>query len=115
MPNSAGVGAEVPVAPAYASRVFTSELERRDLRAATAALTRDACFLTRDATAINGREEIRVVLAQLIARRPLFQIEPYSLLSLGDLVLARERWTMHFQVEAAAPLREATNTTLLLR
>lgn len=117
MSSSADAAAStaVPLAPGHVSRAFARALELGDLKAATTALTRDACFLTRDATAINGREQIRAVLAQLIARRPRFHVVPHGLLSFGDLVLASERWEINFQAEGAAPLRESTSATLLLR
>lgn len=90
-------------------------MEAGDLKTATAGFTRDGCFLTRDATAINGRERIAEVLGQWVDRRPQFRIEPASLLVLGDLVLANERWTMCFQPDGSSALREETSATLLLR
>jgi ketosteroid isomerase-like protein len=94
---------------------FVGALEEGDLAAGTAMFARQACFLTRDATAIHGREQIGAILAQMIDRRPRFHVEPRSLLDLGDLVLARERWTMRFQPGGAGAFEESTDATLLLR
>lgn len=105
----------VAPAPAQASRLLVRALEAGDLDSATARFSREACFLTRDGTAINGREQIRGVLAQLIARRPRFQVAPSSMLILGDLILASEGWRMEFQAEGIERREEATNPTLLLR
>lgn len=104
-----------PPSPGQASRALVKAIEAGDLDTAGARFSREACFLTRDGTAVNGRDQIRGVLAQLIARRPRFHVAPNSMLSLGDLVLASERWTMEFQAGGSKSLQEATSPTLLLR
>jgi uncharacterized protein (TIGR02246 family) len=101
--------------PGQTSRALVRAVEAGDLDSAAARFSREGCFLTRDGTAVNGRDQIRGVLAQLIARRPRFHVAPNSMLALGDLVLANERWRMEFQAEGAKRREESTSPTLLLR
>jgi ketosteroid isomerase-like protein len=103
----------LPSTPEQALRSFAEALGSCDLDAATYCFARDACFLTRDATLIHGREEIRGILAQLIAMRLQVQVEQRSMLPLGDVALSSERWRMRFG--AAAPFEQISQATIVLR
>lgn len=71
---------------------FTSAISRGRLDAAVRCLTRDACLVTPDATAIHGREAIAGVLAQLIDARAEVSVDVTAVLRAGDVALAHERW-----------------------
>lgn len=86
-----------------------------NLEAASACFTRDACLLTQDATAIHGREHIRPLLAQLIARRTRIAVEQSTLLSAGDVALVRERWTIQIDAAEGARFEQSCSPTLVLR
>ena len=71
---------------------FAGAISAGDLDAATACFARDGCLITPDATAIYGRERIRPVLLQLIARRTEITVELSHRVGSGEVVLAHERW-----------------------
>lgn len=87
------------IAPEAPTRIACLALPRLigagNLEAATGCFARNACLLTPDATAIHDREQIRPVLAQLIARRIQIEVEHSNVLVAGDVAFARERWLMN--------------------
>jgi ketosteroid isomerase-like protein len=105
------------VAPLHreaSSRLLAGALNCGDLDAAAACFARDACLITPDATAVETRERIRPVLAQMIARRTEIVVELSSAIAAGDVVLLRERW----RVRAGEPggrVEETLDPTLVLR
>jgi ketosteroid isomerase-like protein len=86
-----------------------------DLETAAACFCRDACLLTPDATAIHGRDHIRPVLAQLIARHVRIEVEQSNLLEAGDVAFARELWRVSAQGSAASRFEEVCSPLLVLR
>lgn len=85
-----------------------------DLEAAAACFARDGCLITPDATVIHGRDWIRPILAQLIARRIEVVVEQSLVIDGGDVRLARERWKVRTGVEAAR-IVQVLHPTLVLR
>ena len=81
-------------APDATSRAFLNALNRGDLEAASACFARHGCLITPDATAVHGREEVRPLLAQLIARRARIEADLSSAVAAGDVVVVRERWRL---------------------
>jgi ketosteroid isomerase-like protein len=77
-----------------ACRRFAEALGNRDLDRATRCFARGACLITPDHTAIYGRERIRPLLAQMIARRTRIAIEASAILAVGDMAVAAERWSI---------------------
>jgi ketosteroid isomerase-like protein len=77
-----------------AARRFIDALGRRELGPAVNCFGREGCLITPDQTAIHGRERIRPVLSQMIARRTAVIVEESFVLCAGDLALASERWTI---------------------
>jgi ketosteroid isomerase-like protein len=73
-----------------------------------------ASFFTPDATAIRGREEIRAVLAQLIASSAKIRVDGQSMLTAGEMALSIQRWTMR-SGGAEVPFVQTSNATVLLR
>ncbi len=94
---------------------FVHTLNIGDLNMATACFARDACLITPDATAVYGRDRIRPVLAQLIARRTEIRVDSSSVVLAGDVALACERWTIRSVGVEGAHFEQALNPTLVLR
>lgn len=105
----------LPSTPEQALLSFVEALDSCDLDAAAVCLARDACFLTRDATLIHGREEIRGILAQLIAMRFKVQVEQRSMLPLGDVSISSERWKMRVATADGASFEQTSQATVVLR
>jgi uncharacterized protein (TIGR02246 family) len=80
--------------PERALASFTAALGRRDLHGATACFTREGCLITPDGTAVHGREDIRGVLAQLIAGRMEIEVERVVVRRAGDVALVSGHVTM---------------------
>jgi ketosteroid isomerase-like protein len=76
------------------SRSFANALSRGDLEGASACFARHGCLVTPDATTVHGRERIRPLLAQMIARRTRIEVELSSAIAAGDVVVVRERWRL---------------------
>jgi ketosteroid isomerase-like protein len=94
---------------------FVHTLNSGDLNRATACFARDACLITPDATAIHGRDRIRSVLAQLIARRAEIRVESSNVIIAGDVALASERWTIRSIGVEGSRFDQALSPTLVLR
>jgi ketosteroid isomerase-like protein len=94
---------------------FVYSLNVGDLNRATACFARDACLITPDATAVHGRDRIRPVLAQLIARRAEIRVESSSVVIAGDVALAGERWTLRSIGVEGSRFEQALSPTLVLR
>jgi ketosteroid isomerase-like protein len=91
---SVTVAAPTLQAPQQVSLAFAQAINASDLDAATYCFAKDACLLTPDATAIRGREEIRPILAQLIARGTRIEVKASSALVTGEVALGSERWSI---------------------
>jgi ketosteroid isomerase-like protein len=85
-----------------------------DLDSAAACFSRDACLLTPDATAIHGRDHIRPLLAQLIARHVRVEVEQSNLLEAGDVAFARELWRVNAEGSAASRFEDVCTPLLVL-
>jgi len=106
--------ANAVASPRDACRRFAAAISRGRLDVAVACLTRDACLVTPDGTAVHGREAIAGVLAQLIDARAEVSIELAAVLAAGDVALAHEHW----QISSGSPgaeLVRSTRPTLVLR
>jgi ketosteroid isomerase-like protein len=97
-----------------ASLDFPTHLNAGRLDAATACFARDACLLTRDATAIHSRERIRPLLAQLISRRAQIAVETSNALIAGDVAFARERWTIAIDGVEGSRFEQLSEPDLIL-
>ncbi len=94
---------------------FVQALSLGDLDAATACFARDGCLITPDATAVHGRERIRPLLAQLVARRTEIRVEFSNLVGGGEVVLANERWRVRSGGGEAPQIEQTLDPTLVLR
>jgi len=86
-----------------------------DLAGAAGCFARDACLLTPDATAIHGRDGIRPVLAQLIARRLQIEVEAGSVIVAGDAAYANQRWRITALGASESSFEQACSPSLVLR
>lgn len=86
-----------------------------DLEAAVACFAESGCLITPDATQIRGHEQIRRVLAQLIARHTEVIVESRELLATDDVILSCERWTIRADGVEGTRFRQAFHPTLVLR
>jgi ketosteroid isomerase-like protein len=110
-----GTLAPPPVDRPQACFAFVHTLNAGDLNRATACFARDACLITPDATAIYGRDRIRPILAQLIARRTEIAVESSTVLTAGDVALARERWAVRSNGVEGSRLEQTFSSTLILK
>ncbi|HEV7398844.1 MAG TPA: nuclear transport factor 2 family protein [Solirubrobacterales bacterium] len=90
-------------------------LSAGDLEGAATCFARDACLLTQDATAIHGRDRIRPVLAQLIARNIRIEVELRCVLPAGEIGLATEHWTIEIDGTEGSSFVQVCTPTLILQ
>lgn len=86
-----------------------------DLNLASACFARDACLLTPDATAIHGRDHIRPLLAQLIARQVRIEVEQRNILEAGEVAFVRERWLINAEGSTASRFEDVCTPLLVLK
>lgn len=94
---------------------FVYALNLGDLNRATACFSRDACLITPDATAVHGRDRIRPVLSQLIARRTRIEVKSSTVLIAGDIALAGERWSIRSEGAEGSHLVQTSSSMLTLK
>jgi ketosteroid isomerase-like protein len=94
---------------------FVNSLNMGDLSQAVACFSRDACLITPDATAIYGRDRIRPILSQLIAKKAEIEVESSTVLTAGDVAMASERWVVSSNGVESSRIEQALNSTLILR
>jgi ketosteroid isomerase-like protein len=94
---------------------FVRAIGDRDLGRACACFAREGCLVTPDGTAIQGRERIQPLLAQLIARRTEIEVELSSVLRNGDTALASERWTIRCDGVEGSRFAQAFDPAMVLR
>jgi ketosteroid isomerase-like protein len=104
-----------PTRPARAGLRLARALSLGDLETAAACFLRDGCLITPDATAIHGRDWIRPLLAQLVARRIEIEVEFSNAIRAGGLLLAYERWQVHSGGINCPRITQAWSPTLVLR
>lgn len=94
---------------------FAGAIAQGDLELATQCFAKDACLVTPDATAIRGREEIRSILAQLIARRTSVEVHARAILVGSEVALASERWRIRSVGSEGATFEQISDPTVVLR
>lgn len=97
------------------SRRFATALSSADLDGAVACLTRDACLVTPDSTAVRGRESIRAVLVQLLASRAEIHVHSSTVLDAGAVALASEHWTLRSAGPEGSVCAQELRPSLVLR
>jgi len=79
--------------PADVDRLFAEALSAGALDGALAMYEDDACYADGHGTVARGREQIRAVLADLIALSPTLECHEIDVVENGDLAILRARWT----------------------
>jgi ketosteroid isomerase-like protein len=97
------------------SGLLARALNSGNLDRAAACFARDACLITPDATAVHGRERIRPVLAQMVACQMQIRVESSAWLDGGEVVLARERWTVRSGERSDSGFDQTLDSLLALR
>jgi len=109
------LGPVLVAGPEQVSRALGEALAARQLDAAAACFTRDACFITPDATEIHGRGEIRQILAQLIGAGAGIEVVSSSVLQAGEVALGSECWRIHQPgVNGRGPFERICTATVVL-
>lgn len=104
----------MPQSLAPPSHAFSTALSTGDLERAAACFARDGCLITPDETAIHGRDQIRSVLAQMIARRTEVEVDLSNAVPAGDVMLVSERWRVRVG-ESGARFEQTLYPTLVLQ
>jgi ketosteroid isomerase-like protein len=100
--------------PEAAASDFIAALVAGDAESALLRLSRRACFITADGTAIYGREQIGAVLAQLVAMCRGIEVGQRSILVAGDVALCSELWTMQFATNGSPPVTRTSRSVLVI-
>jgi uncharacterized protein (TIGR02246 family) len=101
--------------PQQSSLAFARAINASDMEAAALCFARDACLITPDATAIRGREEIRPILDQMVARHSRIEVQASSVLVAGEAALASERWRIRSHGVEDSVFEQSTRPMLVLR
>jgi ketosteroid isomerase-like protein len=101
--------------PGRLTTAFTAAINRCDLDAASNCFAKDACLLTPDATAIRGRQEIRLILTQLVDRQTRIEVLASSILVAGEVALGSERWAIRSAGPEGGVFLQESRSTLVLR
>lgn len=94
---------------------FAFALTSGDLELAAGCFAREGCLITPDATAIHGRDNIRPVLAQLIATRIEIEVQLSNAVGGGGVAIASERWRVRFGVAGGRRVQTIHPTFVLHR
>ncbi len=98
------------------SASFAGALSLGDVGSAAACFAQDGCLVTPDATAVHGRDRIRPLLAQLVARRIEIEVELSNTVGAGEVVVANERWRVRSgNGMRASRIEQVLYPTLVLR
>ena len=113
--GSTSVLATPPDSPQRLTRVLAGAISAANLSVAGDCFAKDACFVTPDATAIRGREEIRAIMGQLIARRAQIEVLSSSALIGGGAALVTEQWVMRSAGTESSVFEQRLAPTLVAR
>lgn len=106
---------ESPSTPREGTRAFAAAINRGDLDAAVRCFTKDACLLTPDTTAVQGRNQIRPILRQLIVAGFQIEAQESSIVLAGEVALGTERWLVSSAGSEGSPFTRTLTPTLVLR
>jgi ketosteroid isomerase-like protein len=111
--QSGSYGAATSSTPGDAVEQFLTNLAEGALPSLAEAICRDACFVTRDGTTIQGRERIGALLGQLIAAGLQVASLSRHAIQLGDFALIATSWELRLPAQPK-PLLQRTDATLAL-
>jgi ketosteroid isomerase-like protein len=101
-------------APRACRARFLEALNGAELAVATACLSRRACLVTPDGTAVHGRDSIRPLLAQMASRTTRIWAGPSELLQSGEAALLHESWQISSAGVGGEPFVQQTLASLVL-
>lgn len=101
--------------PRAVTRAFAEALSAAELDRATSLFADDGCFVTPDATTVQGRRSVRAILAQLTAGRVQLRVTPGNMQMAGDVALCTERWDFTHAGRDTSPYTRVSESTILLR
>jgi hypothetical protein len=76
--------------------------------AATACFLRESCLITPGATAVHGREDICLVLVQLVALCVRVEVESTGLVEAGEMALVHQRCKIALNATESDPVTQTT-------
>lgn len=101
--------------PDQASLVLAQAICAGDLEGASSCFARDACFVAPDGTQTSGRDQIRLLLGQMIAANTQIEVVAGSVLIAGEIALASEHWDIGFRDAHGTPFHQASPANMVLR
>jgi ketosteroid isomerase-like protein len=101
--------------PNGATEAFVAAINGADLEVAVGCLTREACLITPDSTAVRGRAEIRGVLAQMIAQRLEIEVSASSAIAAGEIAHLKQQWRIQVGTDSARPYTRDVNPLCVLQ
>jgi ketosteroid isomerase-like protein len=93
---------------------FVEALNTANLPAALECFADEACLVTPDATAVEGRGEIRAVLAQMTARGVQIGVLASSFLVAGRVAMGSERWAIRHAAAGEEGFEQVSSASLVL-
>lgn len=100
--------------PQQSVLALVEALNSANLRAAIDCFADEACLVTPDATAVEGRGEIRAVLAQMTARGVQIAVLRSSFLVAGRVALGSERWAIRHASAGEEGFEQVSSATMVL-
>lgn len=100
--------------PRQSVLAFVEALNAANLPAAMDCFADEACFVTPDATAVEGRGEIRAVLAQMTARGVQIGVLGSSFLVAGRVAMGSERWAIRHAAAGEKGFEQISSASLVL-
>lgn len=98
-----------------ACRAFAAALAAGQVDVAASCFLRDGCLITPGATAVHGREDICLVLAQLVALCAEVEVESTGLTEAGGAALVHQRWKLALSAPESEAAVQITAPTFVLR
>jgi hypothetical protein len=97
----------------HPGRFLATAISEGRLDLANDCFSRGACLLTPDATVVRGRENIRPILAQLLARETRIEILDEAGIDAGSVQLAGQRWRITSRGVEGEPFSQVTHPVLV--
>jgi ketosteroid isomerase-like protein len=104
-----------PAAPPGAAKALSAAINAGDLDRAIECFSVDGAIVTPDATTVHGREKIRPILAQMIARRTSVEAATVGVRMAGSVALVSERWNLRTPGPESAIHESRSDPLLALR
>jgi hypothetical protein len=114
--SRAAISREEPTqTAARACRAFAEALSAGLPELAAACFAPNGCLLTPDATAVHGREDICLVLVQLVALHAQVEVQSSGEVEAGELALVRQRWKIALKAPGEEQIVQSTSPAFVLR